>query len=74
MQTDLTSIETLGFRVGESHVLGHTAVSEQSTRTGVFLEWSIPTPLAFGQNLYTSIGGNTGGMKLQENQGLAVSP
>lgn len=37
-----TSIETLGLRVGESHVLGHTVVSEQSTRTGVLLECSIP--------------------------------
>lgn len=69
MQAGLTSIETLGLRVGESHALGHTAVSKPSTRTGAFLEWSIPTPLAFGQSLYTSTGGNTERVKLQEHQG-----
>lgn len=42
MHADLTSTGTWGLRAGESHVLGHTAVSDQSTRTGVLLEWAIP--------------------------------
>lgn len=37
-----TSLETLELRVGESHVLDHPVVCEQSTGAGVLLEWSIP--------------------------------
>lgn len=35
-------LETLELRVGESHVLGHMVVCEQSTRARVLIEWSIP--------------------------------